>query len=216
MEVAESGRWLGHLGRSWWSLDQVRVSSGRQGLLYPSFREGRNSGLQSVLSMGILRDGRAKSDTDPLDSTSDEDRMRGGTCWQPLSQSYQEQMEAEFRALSRKDSSPTTRGQQNHITLGQARKWVPNFPAPSTLGTSPHLFPSPPGPCESGPCNPTPPPCLSPHLVHPTLAMGFPGCQNISWSSLRAFACAAPPPRAPFPSFFICQVSIKPSDRKLF
>ena len=51
------------------------------------------------MSRGILRDGQAKSDTDPLASTSGEDRMRGETCWQPLSQSYQEQMEAESLGL---------------------------------------------------------------------------------------------------------------------
>lgn len=128
-------------------------------MLHPLFRRGGNSGLKSVLSRGHLGES-VRPDPDSLASTTSlpptqgEDRLRGGTSCEQLSQFYQKQMEAVFGALSRKASSFTTRGQQNPITWGQARHGVPAFPAPSTLGISPHLFPRPLRPHESGPCNP--------------------------------------------------------------
>jgi len=106
-----------------------------------------------------------------------------------------------FGALSRKASSPTTRGQQNHITLGQARKWVPASPAPSTLGISPHLFPQPLRPRESGPCDPPPPPCLSPHLPHAPLAMRLPGLPEHKLVQSQGLCTCCPSAQSSISSF---------------
>lgn len=102
-----------------------------------------------------------------------------------------------------------TRGQQSYIALRQAKNWVPVSSALSTLGISPHLSPQPPKPYGSSPQSASncvnrkmlgghsdaplhPRPSLS-LRSSPDYSCGFLDCQSISWSSLRAFAFAAPP-----------------------
>lgn len=64
------------------------------------------------------------------------------------------------------------------------------------------------------PSTPLPPPCPSPHHL--------PCCsQAVSWTTRRQAGPVSGPlhlpsllPRAPFSPFFVCHISIKPSDRK--
>lgn len=215
--------------------------SGRQRWCRPLFSRGGDYSLGplSVLSRGTLGENiRPDLTLESLASTPGEDRMRGGTCGKQISQFYQEEMEAE--SLGPKLSPPVpflaTGGQQSPIALGQAKNWVLVSWALSTFGIRPHLSPQPPKPCGSSPwcasncvnrivlgghSDAPRHPCPSISLrSSPDYSCGFLDCHSISWSSLRAFAFAAHPLlRAPFSLFtllFICQVSVKLSDRKPF
>lgn len=127
-----------------------------------------------------------------------------------MSQFYQEEMEAESLGPKLSPLVPflTTRGQQSHIALGQAKNWVLVSSALSTLRISPHLSPQPPKPYGSSPrCASNcvnrkvlgehsdaplhPRPSVS-FWSSPDYSCGFLDGQSISWSSLRAFAFAVP------------------------